>query len=96
MNIALWVVQVLLSLVFIAVGGMKLFAYTKYKAMLEKNGIQRTDARTCNFHRHCRTGRCRGYNAPDGHRRRSLVKRLGRSWFKRDHAAGSWSSLAPP
>jgi hypothetical protein len=38
MNIALWVVQVLLSLVFIAVGGMKLFAYTKYKAMLEKNG----------------------------------------------------------
>jgi len=38
MNIALWVMQVLLALVFIAVGGMKLFAYPKYKAMSEKNG----------------------------------------------------------
>ena len=38
MNAALWVVQVLLALAFIAVGGMKVFAYEKYKAMSEKNG----------------------------------------------------------
>jgi uncharacterized membrane protein YphA (DoxX/SURF4 family) len=38
MNIALWVVQVLLGAAFIAAGGMKVFAYEKYKAMSEKNG----------------------------------------------------------
>ena len=38
MNVALWVVQVLLALAFIAAGGMKVFAYEKYKAMSEKNG----------------------------------------------------------
>jgi hypothetical protein len=38
MNTALWIVQVLLGLVFIAAGGMKVFAYEKYKAMSEKNG----------------------------------------------------------
>jgi hypothetical protein len=38
MNIALWVVQGLLALAFLAVGGMKLFAYEKYKAMSERNG----------------------------------------------------------
>ena len=38
MNVTLWVVQVLLALVFIASGGMKVFAYQKYKAMSEKNG----------------------------------------------------------
>jgi uncharacterized membrane protein len=37
MNIALWVVQGLLALAFLAVGGMKLFAYEKYKAMSERN-----------------------------------------------------------
>jgi uncharacterized membrane protein YphA (DoxX/SURF4 family) len=38
MNIAFWVVQVLLGVAFIAAGGMKVFAYEKYKAMSEKNG----------------------------------------------------------
>jgi uncharacterized membrane protein YphA (DoxX/SURF4 family) len=38
MNIALWAVQVLLGSAFIAAGGMKVFAYEKYKAMSEKNG----------------------------------------------------------
>jgi uncharacterized membrane protein YphA (DoxX/SURF4 family) len=38
MNVALWVAQVLLALAFIAAGGMKVFAYEKYKAMSEKNG----------------------------------------------------------
>ena len=38
MNVALWVVQVLLALVFIAAGGMKVFAYQKYRAMSEKHG----------------------------------------------------------
>ena len=38
MNIALWVVQVLLGVAFIAAGGMKVFAYEKYKTMSEKNG----------------------------------------------------------
>jgi uncharacterized membrane protein YphA (DoxX/SURF4 family) len=38
MNAVLWAVQVLLALAFIAAGGMKLFAYEKYKAMSEKNG----------------------------------------------------------
>lgn len=38
MNLALWIVQVLLALAFIAAGRMKLFAYEKYKAMSEKNG----------------------------------------------------------
>src|SRR5260370_17587143 len=38
MNIALWVVQAVLALAFIAAGSMKVFAYEKYKAMSEKNG----------------------------------------------------------
>jgi uncharacterized membrane protein YphA (DoxX/SURF4 family) len=38
MNVALWVVQLVLALAFIAAGGMKVFAYEKYKAMSEKNG----------------------------------------------------------
>ena len=38
MNVALWVVQVLLALAFIAAGGMKVFAYERYEAMTEKNG----------------------------------------------------------
>jgi len=38
MNTVLWIVQVLLALAFIAAGGMKVFAYDKYKAMSEKNG----------------------------------------------------------
>jgi uncharacterized membrane protein YphA (DoxX/SURF4 family) len=36
MNLALWVMQGILAFVFIAAGGMKLFAYPKYRAMLEK------------------------------------------------------------
>lgn len=38
MNIALWIVQVLLALLFIGAGGLKLFAYEKYKAVSEKKG----------------------------------------------------------
>ncbi|HLY62355.1 MAG TPA: DoxX family protein [Terriglobia bacterium] len=38
MNAALWAVQILLALAFITAGGMKVFAYEKYKAMSEKNG----------------------------------------------------------
>ena len=38
MNVALWFVQVFLALAFIASGGMKVFAYEKYKAMSEKSG----------------------------------------------------------
>jgi len=38
MNLALWIVQGLLSLAFLAVGGMKLFAYEKYRTQTEKNG----------------------------------------------------------
>ena len=38
MNTALWVVQGLLALAFLAAGGMKVFAYEKYKATSEKNG----------------------------------------------------------
>ncbi len=38
MNIALWVVQILLALAFLAAGGLKVFAYQKFKAMAEKNG----------------------------------------------------------
>src|ERR1700675_504878 len=38
MNIGLWAAQVLLGVAFIAAGGMKVFAYEKYKAMSEKNG----------------------------------------------------------
>ena len=36
MNIALWAVQVLLGVAFIAAGGMKVFAYEKYRTMSEK------------------------------------------------------------
>jgi uncharacterized membrane protein YphA (DoxX/SURF4 family) len=36
MNVALWIVQGLLAFAFIAAGGMKVFAYEKYKAMSEK------------------------------------------------------------
>ena len=38
MNVALWIVQGLLAFAFIAAGGMKLFAYEKYKTQSEKNG----------------------------------------------------------
>ena len=38
MNLAVWIVQSILAFAFIAVGGMKVFAYEKYKAMSEKNG----------------------------------------------------------
>src|SRR5260370_32468467 len=38
MNLALWVAQGILAFVFIAAGGMKLLAYQKYRAMLEKTG----------------------------------------------------------
>jgi uncharacterized membrane protein YphA (DoxX/SURF4 family) len=38
MNIALWVAQGILAFVFIMAGGMKLFSYEKYRAMLEKSG----------------------------------------------------------
>ena len=38
MNVALWIVQVLLALVFLASGGMKVFAYERYKTMSEKSG----------------------------------------------------------
>jgi uncharacterized membrane protein len=35
MNVALWIVQGLLAVGFLLVGGMKLFAYEKYKKMTE-------------------------------------------------------------
>ena len=38
MNLALWIVQGFLAFAFIGIGGMKVFAYEKYKAMTEKNG----------------------------------------------------------
>ncbi len=38
MNVVLWIVQILLAVAFTAAGGMKVFAYEKYKAMSEKNG----------------------------------------------------------
>jgi uncharacterized membrane protein YphA (DoxX/SURF4 family) len=38
MNLALWIAQGILAFVFIAAGSMKLFAYPKYRAMLEKTG----------------------------------------------------------
>jgi hypothetical protein len=38
LNLALWVMQGILAFVFIAAGSMKLFAYPKYRAMLEKTG----------------------------------------------------------
>jgi hypothetical protein len=38
MNIALWIAQALLAFAFLGSGGLKLFAYDKYKAMSEKNG----------------------------------------------------------
>ena len=38
MNLALWITQGILAFVFIAAGGMKLFAYPKYRAMFEKSG----------------------------------------------------------
>jgi uncharacterized membrane protein YphA (DoxX/SURF4 family) len=37
MNIALWTAQVVLAFAFIAAGGMKVFAYEKYKALSAKN-----------------------------------------------------------
>jgi uncharacterized membrane protein YphA (DoxX/SURF4 family) len=38
MSIALWVVQVVLASAFIRAGGMKVFAYEKFKAVSEKKG----------------------------------------------------------
>jgi uncharacterized membrane protein len=38
MNMALWVAQGLLALAFAGSGGMKIFAYEKYKTISEKNG----------------------------------------------------------
>jgi len=36
MNVALWIVQGILSIMFLMAGGMKLFAYEKYKESAEK------------------------------------------------------------
>jgi uncharacterized membrane protein len=36
MNIALWIAQGLLTLIFLAAGGMKVFAYEKFKQSAEK------------------------------------------------------------
>jgi uncharacterized membrane protein len=36
MSLALWIAQGILAFVFVAAGAMKLFAYEKYRAMLEK------------------------------------------------------------
>ena len=38
MNIALWVLQAVLALAFIAAGSLNVFACEKYKAMSEKDG----------------------------------------------------------
>ncbi len=38
MNTTLWIVQAVLALAFIGAGGLKVFAYQKYKTMSEKNG----------------------------------------------------------
>ena len=38
MYIALWVTQGILAFAFVMAGGMKLFSYQKYRAMLEKSG----------------------------------------------------------
>jgi hypothetical protein len=38
MNIALWVTQVPLALLFIGAGGIKVFAYERYKAVSERRG----------------------------------------------------------
>jgi hypothetical protein len=38
MNVSLWIVQGILAFAFIAAGGMKLFAYEKFKTQSEKNG----------------------------------------------------------
>lgn len=37
MNLALWIMQGILAFVFVIAGGMKLLAYEKYRAMLEKS-----------------------------------------------------------
>jgi uncharacterized membrane protein YphA (DoxX/SURF4 family) len=42
MQIALWIVQVLLALVFVASGSMKLFAFDRYAAMAPALASQRT------------------------------------------------------
>jgi uncharacterized membrane protein YphA (DoxX/SURF4 family) len=41
MNIALWIVQALLSAAFLMSGGMKLFAYEKYQKMAKGPGISK-------------------------------------------------------
>jgi uncharacterized membrane protein len=38
MNVAIWIIQGIVALAFLAAGGMKVFAYEKYKATSEKNG----------------------------------------------------------
>jgi uncharacterized membrane protein YphA (DoxX/SURF4 family) len=38
MNVALWIIQGILSIMFLMAGGMKLFAYKKYKESTEKSG----------------------------------------------------------
>ncbi len=49
MNIALWVSQGILAFAFIAAGGMKLLAYPKYRAMLEKTGPTTLTSGTITF-----------------------------------------------
>jgi DoxX-like family len=49
MNVALWIVQGLLAFAFVAAGGMKLFAYEKYKATSEKNGRSGLTRRLISF-----------------------------------------------
>jgi uncharacterized membrane protein YphA (DoxX/SURF4 family) len=39
MNIALWVVQIILGLAYIMIGSMKVFQYEKFKASLPSRGL---------------------------------------------------------
>lgn len=41
MNVGLWIVQGLLALLFLLAGGMKLFAFDRYKTMAEQRSPER-------------------------------------------------------
>ena len=96
MNLALWVVQGLLAMAFLAAGGMKVFAYEKYKAMSEKNGPSGLTRGLITFIGIAELAGAIGVVLPMAVNVAPVAQRVGCRWACNGHAVGDWLPRAPP
>ena len=96
MKTTLWIVQALLALAFLMAGGMKLFAYERYKAMSEKNGPSGLTRGLTTFIGVAEVAGALGVVLPMATGIAPWLSALGRGRSGRDHAAGCWLPVAPP